>query len=378
MSVINQMLRDLEDSRDSASGLTELPRTVHLVEEPPFGRASGLRYALVLTMISVAVGGWFYLRSHADREVVAPPQATALRPESAASAVAMASPVQASMSTPKPPPLPAVLPASMPSPVISAQSPGIQGTPAPTQGPASAPVPPPSDQVQGRPVDQQVVSTRKPVPKRSVTATAKPPVQQPNRSEDTFRSEFPDDTAEQIYRQGVRLHAAGQIARAQDHFERSLRLDPENGRARVLLAKIYIASGDLGQAEDLLAVGEADIEVAKLRAQLLLKRGQTGQAETVVERSLAVAGNDPGVLGVLGALRQRQGRHADAIAVYRQAAKMEPDQSKWWLGLAISLDAVERYQEALAAYQRAMIAGLPSDVVQSYVESRIGALRGSR
>lgn len=384
MSVINQMLRDLESGRSSTSEVRGLPGNVRIIEESSYGRSPRLRYALVLiAILPAAACGWLYLRQHSGDDLVLSRREVApTHPESAGSAAATATLTRTPASMPTPRPTPVAVAASPPFRVISTQT--SEDRPSAVSLPAPASISPaPNEQVQGPRLGRQGAATRKPVsPKplsqRAVAGAAKGPIRQPDQSQRSYRSDSPDETAEEILRKGARLYASGQVARAQDQLERCLRLDPENFRARLLLAKSYIAAGDLEQAESLLAGGEADGEIAKLRAQLLLKRGQTGQAETVLERSLAAAGNDPGVLGVLGALRQRQGRHVDAIAAYQQATREEPTQPKWWLGLAISLDALERYQDALAAYQRAMSTGVPSYEVRSYVENRIAALRGNR
>lgn len=388
MSLINQMLRDLESSRRGEPEQAGLPRTVQIVDEVPFRRPRWLWHGLLVTAVMItAVGGSFHWRQHLDWQTELSPDSAAMRPKAGHRAAPSQTLVEASPSESIQHPAPRDAEISVPMKAASALlQPVVQASPIPA--PLLAAVSPLAPQTTVTMGNKKGVGSLRPPRRRQVPlvsdmATEKVPLRQKQsaRPKGASLADEPDEMAEQVYRSGVRLYASGQDARAQDELERSLRLDPHNRQARVLLAKSYMASGDLDGATATLRAGAetlADTEMAKLHAQLLLKKGLTVEAERALERSLVASRDDPELLGVLGALRQRQGRHMEAVDVYQKAVRDQPRQSKWWLGLAISLDAEERYQEALDAYQRVNATGAPSGDVQVYVEKRIAALRGDR
>jgi Flp pilus assembly protein TadD len=57
---------------------------------------------------------------------------------------------------------------------------------------------------------------------------------------------------------------------------------------------------------------------------------------------------------LLLALAHRQaGDHAAAAEVYRRLSEVAPGRARVWLGLGVSLEALERFDEATTAYRRA-------------------------
>ena len=94
----------------------------------------------------------------------------------------------------------------------------------------------------------------------------------------------------------------------------------------------------------------------------------------VLEKYRARAAGDPEYLALMAAIFQRAGQHADAARAYRQAVTAQPRQGKWWLGMAISLEAVNNPKAAREAYHRAATSGLDGNLKQ-YAEQRLAALR---
>jgi MSHA biogenesis protein MshN len=75
--------------------------------------------------------------------------------------------------------------------------------------------------------------------------------------------------------------------------------------------------------------------------------------------------------GLLAAVLQRAGRHAEAIAEYRAALRMLPAMSVWWLGLALSLEAEGRRAESREALQHARAGGGLSAELAAYVDEKL-------
>ena len=68
---------------------------------------------------------------------------------------------------------------------------------------------------------------------------------------------------------------------------------------------------------------------------------------------------DPAALSVLGLILHARGRHEDAVRVFRALSLMQPQDAGHWINLGSALRPTKRFDEALAAYQRAAELGAP-------------------
>ena len=355
MSLINQMLKDLEKRKAESGNPQELPKTIQTVNEPP---SSGLPWSaitMVALLVTASAGGawWLFVRSPT--------------PEASGAPVAEVKHADPSAITPVTPPV------SAPEPAVATV---VESSAPPSPEPANPAVP----------LTAAVVKPAEPVPiSQKPVSAGRVDQAKPKRSHRARRPTYlwPESDAsaragdaEDHYSRALRLQEAGRESEARDELEAAVQQNPEHAEARRLLAKSYAAAGQYHRADELLNQhGRTDSESSRLRAQIYLKEGKTEQAEQVLIGGLE-ADDDPDRLAVKGALRQQQGRYGEAAEYYSRAIKAQPAQSKWWLGLAISLEGSQRYQEALGAYQRVLDAGAPNREVQRYVESRLAALRG--
>jgi MSHA biogenesis protein MshN len=94
-----------------------------------------------------------------------------------------------------------------------------------------------------------------------------------------------------------------------------------------------------------------------------------------LESGLPSAGGSPDYHGFYAALLQRAQRHDEAVAQYVIALRGDPAMPTWLVGIGISLQALNRPPEALAAFQRARDGGRLSASLQDFVNGRIEQLR---
>jgi tetratricopeptide (TPR) repeat protein len=163
--------------------------------------------------------------------------------------------------------------------------------------------------------------------------------------------EAPDD-AEVQRAASVWWRARGDLARARDHAERAVVLEPDNAWARLALAEAALAQDDPEEARRA-AQGvpdSADAEARRLRDVLLA---------SALRRS--------------GDAERAAGRLDAAEARYRDALARDPEDPWTHIGVAGSLMARERWSEALASY--ATLADHPDPDVRRIAErGRAGAL----
>ena len=167
---------------------------------------------------------------------------------------------------------------------------------------------------------------------------------------DSFRSE-----AERVERARQAV-AAGEYRAASLELNRVLDSNPENPEARLVLAELSLAVGDARTADrDLqraLAAGLAPERAAVLQGRVMLA---TDRAATLLQQinAGALPAPEPDRSVLKGDALAALGEMAAADAAYRVALDQQPDHLRATVGLALTLAARERSDEALellAAY----------------------------
>ena len=188
--------------------------------------------------------------------------------------------------------------------------------------------------------------------------------------------------AEQALRRGVGLLGQGRQAEAELALREAVDLDPRLARAREALAAMHLNDGRISEARNLLADGlrlaPGEAGLARLYARLLAERGELAPALIALQRARPPLADDPDYHALLAALYQRAGQHEPAAWTYRQLLARDGGRAAWWMGLAISLEALGEPAAALDAYVKAhqLGAGLSAEVLD-YVSGRIRALAPS-
>jgi len=360
VSLVNQMLRDLEQRRGEAGA--EVHTLEGLRAAPANAPAPGLRWPIALagaTLIAAAAGiGWWLASadenapgasSPASMQVASAPAA----PEPATTEVATiaedardAAPDADAKGATSPKPASG----NQQDPADTAESANRAAEPAPTAGKTTATIPAPERMAKREPA---------PVMHKSV------------------RTPTPAERAEAAYAEAVRAFARGQLGQVEAALQTALAADPDHVRARETLAGVLVHQGRLAEAERVLAEGlardPAQPGLARLQGRLLAERGQDAAAIEVLEDALPEAGNDAGYLALLAGIYQRSGRAGDAVAAYRGALALMPAQGPWWMGLGLALESLGDGTGAREAYRQALARPLVPRIRQ-YVHQRLTVL----
>ncbi len=165
---------------------------------------------------------------------------------------------------------------------------------------------------------------------------------------------------------------------AQLALEEALSFSPVHLRARETLAAIFLNTGRISEAASSLKEGlhlkPAAAPLAKLYARILVDQGDIVNAVAVLERAHPGMAADPEYYALLAALYQQLEKYAQAAHVYQQILLRHPGTAHWWMGLALAQEAMGETTRALDAFQRAQRAGGLSDAVLKYIQTRILAL----
>ncbi|GAB4393315.1 MAG: tetratricopeptide repeat protein [Gammaproteobacteria bacterium] len=150
--------------------------------------------------------------------------------------------------------------------------------------------------------------------------------------------------------------------------------------AQIELAKIDIKRGELNQAQQIILSGlhqqPDNVELIKLHAQLFYRQQHYQAALNVLETVNSEVVDDPAYYELLAAVYQHLQQPLKAASIYQQLLNYDQQQGTWWLGLAISLEAAHQNNRALQAYQQALESQHITPALRAYMLQRITALRG--
>jgi MSHA biogenesis protein MshN len=187
------------------------------------------------------------------------------------------------------------------------------------------------------------------------------------------------DLAENEYRKSVTSWQQERLAEAQEGFEAALNLVPEHHSARQGLVSLLVRAGRFSEAERVLQEGvtlaPAQTGFTVTLARLQADRGDNARAIATLQAGLRYAQGNPDYLAFLAALLQGQGRHEEAIEQFQSALRARPSLGVWWLGLGMSLQAVNRTADAQEAYRLARTSNNLPPELAAYAEQRLRQLQ---
>ncbi|MDQ1315242.1 MAG: hypothetical protein QG662_1351 [Pseudomonadota bacterium] len=337
MSVINQMLRELDARDAAASAPPAAPTGTFGANRRPAGRILG-----GLGLLAAGAAAIYWMLPAAPEVVEAPAAPAIARQKAAATTVAMA-PAQAAPAIRNA--RQAVIAASVAEPIIAAPE---QTRP---ERPLSG-VPKPSIPV------QSVVAP---------VARAEPAVVK------EMTEPSPEAEARQYYDEAQTLHRAGKLDAAIGKYRQALERNPGMANARIQLAGLLQEGGQAEAALSLLKTGfdlRADEGLAIATGRLLADQGRRDEALDWLVRGQASL--RPADHALMGALLSQAQHHEEAGRAYRRALATDPGRGGWLLGLGLALEAQGRTEEARMVYRSALERGEFKPEVIRFLRERSG------
>jgi MSHA biogenesis protein MshN len=185
-------------------------------------------------------------------------------------------------------------------------------------------------------------------------------------------------TNNSLREQALAALRAGQDALGIQLLSQLIQLEPNNTAAAKKLAAVLYAQNQTTRAE---AVLEASIKLAPqdpslrlMLARLLTQKNAFNEAFTIITPALPLAGKSIEFLGFRAALAEQLGNHQVAHSDYLQLSSEQPNESRWWLGLGISSERIEAVRMATEAYQRVITLDQLGTEIQSFAQQRINQL----
>ena len=415
MSLINQMLQDLEKRRASAAERGAMPSQVRVL---PATEKTRLGAWIAIGGIALtALAGWQYWLAQQRVAMSSPPpaaQAQGAEPVAAPGVKYLAeapatlraldlavvpAPKAAVAVRPPAAPMAGIAPSSAPSavaPVVDTKAPqpplamaAVIATEVPAAPAASAAkvVPPAGDAKVASASAVSAVSVIAPLPPvapkpRAADIGGEPRVQlaatgaQIDKRMQTLTTA---QMAENEYREAANFLGQGRLVEAQDSFRQALQNNPLHAGARQGLFGLLVDAKRTPEAEQLLKEGlklnANQPGLALALARLQLDRADANAAIETLQASAASAQNSPDYLAFFAGLLQRQSRHREAVEQYLAALRLAPNSGVWLMGLGISLQALGRNTDAQDAFRRARASNTLNAELQAFVDQRLRQLQ---
>lgn len=387
MSVINQMLQDLESRRGGLE--TEAAAPSHVRPAGVVYERRSSKFALIIGVALVVATGlaWLVLKPEPARpksesvQIATPariaPEATVLAP-----AAKPAAPVAVAQA-------PTTAPAVPRASTLPAQS-SEENKPPPTAAVAPAPAVPEAAATAATNTAPKVAASERagnamPTPtepalssKGAKRARDKSALASLDAEPQNFKNRTPQQRIDERYRDALRKLNEGQTNQARTDLIEVLQAQPKHSGARLALVGLELDDKHAPQAERLLREGiqlqPQESTFSMVLARLEVERGDITTALATLNRGLAHADDDPEYHAFMAALLQRANRHAESIEHY-QIALRQREAANWLVGLAISLEGANRAREAEQIYRRAQQSNaLPADL-QDFVAQRLQQLK---
>lgn len=352
MSLLNQMLNDLE-KRGANGPLADMPvRAVHAQGKPHVWAYA----AAGVVLLGVSAAGWWVLH----RPVAVPALVATVAPAPVA-----ALPVSQVVAVSQPQAV---------SQVVAAEPPVAQEyAVAPRSGVELAPIPLPNSLR-----DKPLLELAAPIQNITPPVAANKPnarIGPTGSVSKQLKIVTPQQLAENEFRKANLLAQQGKFKEAATGYEAALHLDPAHDMAREALVAVLLESKLNANAEKTLLEGlkqnPKQTHFAMLLARLQVERNALPVALDTLEKALPYADQLGDYQAFMAALLQRQNRHKEAITHYQIALQLAPNSGLWLMGLGISLQAVQRKEDARDAYMRAIESRSLSPELQAFVAQRL-------
>ncbi len=188
----------------------------------------------------------------------------------------------------------------------------------------------------------------------------------------------PKELAQKRFDAGKALQDAGQMKQAQNNFSEALKFYPAMHQARQHLAAVYYGQDMLSEVESVLQQGLSLYPQEYDYALLLAKLYQSANLTDKALQSLAKIPDTHKLAKekwtMQSYLAQQTEKFSLAEQSYRYLVGIEPEQARWWMGLAYALDSQSQFSAAKQAYQQALkLKGLSSQA-SAFIEERLTQL----
>ncbi|MFL0808802.1 MAG: hypothetical protein K6L76_00155 [Agarilytica sp.] len=171
------------------------------------------------------------------------------------------------------------------------------------------------------------------------------------------------------------MFSRGEFTQAEEKLQEFLSASPEATDALVLLFDAYLNAGFRDKAKHLRSeISQQHEAHTYFSAQLAKDENNEVGAISMLERQSPSQNMFLVQNTLLAALYQKNKRHLDAHHLYKKLLGVQPNQSIFLLGYALSADALGEHSRSVNAYKKILSQGQVSPNVMSYIKKRLTVL----
>ena len=217
---------------------------------------------------------------------------------------------------------------------------------------------------------------------RPPTAEAKPA--EANSPAPTFVIEktsnklTPEERVARLLDKAKTAYEKGYITEAIEDLTKLLSISDSNIEARTLLAGAWYGRGEGNRAIAIINDGLQRYPLVEewrtTAAKIFFKENNLAGAFSYLNVELTDAGKE--FYTLKGNLARQLKEFGAAESAYKRLTEIEPFVGNWWLGLAIAQDSQDKTAQALESYQRVIAIGGVSAQSVAFAQQRIEVLKG--
>ncbi len=186
----------------------------------------------------------------------------------------------------------------------------------------------------------------------------------------------PQKQVDTLYRQA---QTSASFAMTKEILREALRIDPFYLPARTLLLQTLLKSHASDQeladfTENCLQLFPGNLSFIKTRAHLYIQQKNFAAAVNLLERTDSESIEDSHYLSLLAAGYQQLQKFPQSARIYRQLTSIQPDKAENWLGLAIAQDKLNEAGPAIESYRQALNKKTLNSEVVDYIKQRLSVL----
>ncbi len=185
-----------------------------------------------------------------------------------------------------------------------------------------------------------------------------------------------DELAQQKLALAEKALAAKQISKAEKLLEDVVIITPNDSQTRKKLAALWFGRQAYQDAVNLLSQGIAlngkDSSLRQMKARIHLKQGQVTAALNTLKPLAKLEDEQYQIM--LANTAQQANHHNSAADAYKTLIKMQPEMGRWQLGLAVLYDKNSQFDLASKAYKTALTKNDLSVSSEQFVKERIQAI----
>ncbi|MFB1071075.1 tetratricopeptide repeat protein [Vibrio diabolicus] len=170
---------------------------------------------------------------------------------------------------------------------------------------------------------------------------------------------------------------ANDMQTALSAYAEALRYEPMNEDTRQKLSALYFGKGDTRKAYEIIQEGinlDTNNQVLRLAlSKLLVKANQPEAALSPLVHLPPMPSRD--YLAMRAALAQKHKQNDIALESYQLLTQREPENARWWLGLAIQQERALTFTAAINSYNQALGKVGISNQSQAFIRDRLSILK---